>query len=380
MKILFWISIGLILYVYIGYPIVLFILAKLKRIFVRKKKYEPYFPGVTIVIAALNEESHIKSRILNCLELDYPAEKLEILIGSDGSSDRTVEIANRYRERGVVALDFKENRGRATVHNDCIANAKHGILLFTDAETVFEKDFLQKTMIHFQNPKIGCVVGKLLYKTSESSISQSEGTYLKYEIKLKKWESDLGIMTFGIGACMAIRKALITPLKPIDDVDFTSIQDCILQNKKVLFESSAIAYDSPPSSVKGEYKSRIRITSKNLAGTVAKWKILNWFKHPFAAFSIISHRILKWFTPYFMILAFISNILIIDELLVFQIIFGLQVLYYLFVLIGYATQNKKIKLPMSGIAFSFFIASAGMFVGVLKGIFGMAPASYVQKD
>lgn len=371
MSIFFWI--------YLGYPLFIFILSLLKNN-EKKVRIDDFLPKVTIVIAVYNEERIIADRIANCLESNYPKDKIQILIASDGSDDKTVEIAKQYENMGVKVLDFKENRGKALVHNDCLSHIENEIVVFTDAETIFDKNFLLEIVSPFQNEKTGGVVGKLIYTKGVNQIANAEGFYFRYETKIRQWESKLSILVFGSGACMAMRKKLFRKLTPIDDTDFTSLQDVIIQKYNVVFNKRALAYDFAPTTIRGEYKSRVRITAKNLVGTLKRWKVKNYFIHPFVTFGMISHRLLRWFTPYFLILLFVSNYLILDENLFFQITMALQLLYYTIVFFGYVAQKQNVQIPLLGLSFSFFIANIGMFVGVLKGIFGRVPSFYVQKN
>ncbi|RLB04932.1 MAG: hypothetical protein DRG83_03730, partial [Deltaproteobacteria bacterium] len=242
MEVWFWISLTSLIYVYFGY------LGFLKLISIVKKVrtcdtavYNDCFPIVSVIVAAYNEEKSIGRRIENLLEQNYPKDKLEIIVASDGSTDRTVRIAKQFL--GVKVLDFKENRGRAAIQNDGVKIAKGEVIVFTDSETEFEKNFLRRITEYFFYEKVGCVVGNLVYRTQRTSISESEGFYWKLEKKLRRLESDLGILSTATGACMAVRKNLWKDLAPIDDSDFTTPLDVILQGYKIVYAPDAIAYD-----------------------------------------------------------------------------------------------------------------------------------------
>ncbi|RLG29429.1 hypothetical protein DRN98_08420, partial [Methanosarcinales archaeon] len=224
---IFWSSLIILFYTWIGYPFIIYLLTKIKR----KPKVPTTpdeLPSVSIIIAAYNEEKVIARRIKNLLEQDYPKEKMEIIVASDGSTDRTVGIAKQYEKYGVRILDFKQNRGRAAIQNDGVKEAKGEIVVFTDAETEFKKNFLKNITKYFAE-NIGCVVGNLIYRPKDNSISQSEGLYFKFEKKIRELENRLGILATATGACMAVRKNLWKDLTPIDDSDFTTPLDIILQ-------------------------------------------------------------------------------------------------------------------------------------------------------
>jgi len=374
----FWAStIGLI-YVYGVYYFCLRLLSFLR---VRLRyQYNSYLPSISVMIAAHNEESVIKQRLDNLLALDYPVDKFEVIVVSDGSTDKTAEIASSYKHHGVKVLDFRINRGRAAIQNDGVRAATGEVIVFTDAETVFKSDFIKNVARYFADKSIGCVVGNLVYKTSKSSTSESEGLYWKFEKGLRQLESRIGILATASGACMAVKKDLWRDLTPIDDCDFTTPLDVVLQGYKVTYASDAIAYDFPPSSAKGELKTRIRQTSKNFIGTLKRWEWKGWIQHPFVSWGLLSHKILRWLTPFFMLGAFLSNLLLLDKGTFYQVIFAMQVLFYLAALLGLMGELVKKKLPIASTIFNFCVASTGMGIGVIKGLLGKAPVTYKTEN
>jgi len=371
---LFWFFTILIFYVYGGYPMLLSIVIYLRRRSIRRELDYFEVPSVSVIVAAYNEEKSIGRRIKNLREQDYPKDKLEIIVASDGSTDKTVEIAKQLV--CVKVLDFKENRGRAPIQNDGVKIANGEVIVFTDSETGFKKDFLRRITEYFFYEKVGCVVGNLVYRTRGTNISESEGFYWKFEKKLRRLESDLGILAIATGACMTVRKNLWKDLTPIDDCDFTTPLDVILQGYKVVYAPDAIAYDIPPSSIKGELKVRIRQTSKNLIGTLRRWAWRGWIKHPFVSWGLLSHKILRWFTPSYMIGAFISNLFILDKGIFYQLTFAGQVIFYVIAVIGMVGEFLKIRIRIVSTIFSFCVANIGMGIGVIKGLIGRAPAAY----
>jgi len=333
---------------------------------------------LSVIISAFNEENSIINRIKNILGSNYPQDKLEIIIGSDGSTDRTVEVIKDFLKKNKITnikvLDFKVNRGRAAVHNDCVKHATGEILVFTDAETVFDKNFLREIIKpYIQRKDVGVTVGNLHYLISnkKGQTEISEGLFFKLEKAIRKAESDACLLFTGTGACMSVKKDLWVDLAPTDDVDFATPLYAILQGYKVIYVPEAKAYDRPPSNFKREFKLRIRQTAKNLLGTLRIWGWKNIFKHPLYTWAIFSHKILRWLSPFFLITLFVSNIFLLNESWFYKITFALQVLFYLCGLIGF----KIKKFPCSVIS-SFLVANAGIFLGVLKAIAGKAPSFY----
>ncbi len=388
MKLLFWISVSLLFYIYVGYFIILKLVSFVKG---QRGSMNPggdsnskdtssEMPMVSVIVLAYNEEKTIQQRINNLLALDYPAKKLEIIVASDGSTDKTVSISRQSENRGVNVLDFKVNRGRASVQNDAVQSARGTIIIFTDSESEFDKYFIRKLTPYFIINATGCVVGNLHYRTKKTAVSQSEGYYWMFEKKLRTLESSAGILTTGTGACMAVRSHLWEKLTPIDDCDFTTPLDIVLQGYKVIYAPDAVAYDIPPASLKGEFKARVRMTSKNLIGTLRRWSWSGWFKHPVVSWGLLSHKILRWFTSYFLLVALISNFALLGQGTPYQILLAGQLSFYVLALVGYYGDSLNKRIPIASTVFSFCVAAAGMGVGVVKGILGKAPAAYRMEE
>lgn len=352
------------------------IIVKIKRKETEMGEGEDFNHLVSVITVAYNEEKVIGERIENLLKQDYPKDRVEVIIASDGSIDSTVEIGNKYANQGVVVIDFKENRGRAWVHNKVAESAKGDILIFTDARTKFKEDFLKKIMSYFNNSSIGCVVGNLIYETSGSSISQSEGLYWKFEKKIRGFESYAGILATASGACMAVRKSIWRDLESIDDCDFSTPLDAIIQDYKVVYAPDAIAIDTPPWSASVELKVRIRQTSKNIIGTLKRWGWKGWIRHPIVTWGLLSHKILRWLMPFFMLSFLVSNLLLLNNGAIYKVSFIIQLLFYIFGMIGFIGDNFGKKIPIASTVFSFIVANIGMGIGVIKGLLGKAPTAY----
>lgn len=377
MEIIFWFFIITIFYTYIGYYLLLY---SIVLIFPTKTKgtYRSieYYPEISIIIAVYNGEKKIDQRIKNLLELNYPKEKIEIIIASDGSNDRTIDVANKHKELGVKVLIFKEHRGRALVHNDAVKIARGEMIVFTDIDTKFNKDFLLHIIKPFSNHSVGCVTGNLNYITNRSSISKTEGFYFNFEKKVREFESHLGILVSATGACMAIRRTAWKELSPIDDCDFTTPIDIVLQGYKVVFAKEAIAYDIPPDSIKKELLTRVRMTSKNLVGTFKRWGIMGFFKYPLLGWNLFSHKLLRWFAPFLFVGVFLCNLFLLKEKICYQFIFEGQIVFYFAGLVGLIGEFLEKQIFLASSILSFCVANLGIGIGVIKGLLGKIPARY----
>jgi cellulose synthase/poly-beta-1,6-N-acetylglucosamine synthase-like glycosyltransferase len=286
----FWLGVFVLFYVYGGYYGFLTLLSRLKRkekSLTHKTPKNDCLPAVSIVITVFNEEQNIRKRIENLMHVDYDPKKVEVIVASDGSADRTVELARQSNYPNIVVLDFKVRRGKALTQNDAVAAARGDIVVFSDANTEFHQDFLKNITRYFSDGTVGCVVGNLVYRVGTSVVSSSEGFYWRFEKSIRELESRLGILATATGASMAVRKSLWRPLSPSDDSDFTTPLDVILQGYSVLFAFDALAFDEPADSPRQEFRTRVRQTSKNLAGTIRRWGWKGVLRHPAVTFGLL---------------------------------------------------------------------------------------------
>ena len=266
---LFWASMVLVVWAYVGYPLALFVLSRILP--GRRLNITDAGPlDVTVIIAAHNEASNIVERIENVLDQDYHPHKVRILVASDASTDGTSELVDSLGNSRVQLLDFSDRRGKASVQNEAVREASGQILVFTDVDTRFDRSFLSKALRYFQDPTVGCVTGKLNYRSTGATISEHEGLYWRYELNVRHWASKLGMLATGTGACLAVRKDLYKPQRPNDGEDCVCPLDVLLQGYRVVQAQDALSYDWPPRSVSSELRARIRMTAKNLRGTVRK--------------------------------------------------------------------------------------------------------------
>lgn len=379
-EVVFWVSVFLILYTYGIYRYVLEALALVYRV---KLECDPgYRPSVSVIVAARNEEANIAGRIRNLLELDYPPGLLEIIIGSDGSTDGTVRIASGFGDGRIKVLDFPVNRGRAMTHNDCVGAASGEVLVFTDAETAFDSGFLKSVAGWYADERVGAVCGSLHYISRDNPFAGAEGFYFRYERRLRGLESGLGILASGTGACFSIRKSLFRRLEGIEDVDFTLPIECVKRGLLVRFEPGAKAYDYPPGNPEGILRARIRMTSKYQSSIRKQCGLGFMFRHPAVSWAIVSRKLVRQLAGVFMATALVSNILLIDGLNFYTFTLCAQAAFYGLFLAAWlnvaAGRGRKNRL-LSWV-FVFVLAHAGMVAGAVKGLLGRAPVSYQRKQ
>jgi len=325
MEVVFWFSLSFIFYTYIGYPFILLVWSKVKIRPITKEYIEPF---VSIIVAAFNEEKFIGQKLENCLELNYPKDKFEIIVVSDGSNDRTDEIVNEYRDRGVQFLSYPERKGKPTALNFGVTEAKGEILFFTDARQICDKMSLKELVGNFSDPTVGSASGELMLITEGKNISSGGiGLYWKVEKWMRDKESRIHSMLGATGAIYAIRKSLFTPIPPETILDDMLIPlKGVLKGYRAVFDKGAKAYDSVAKDLKEESKRKVRTLSGNYQLLELEPRLLNPFSNP-VFFQFISHKMFRLLVPFAMVLCFFTNLFLSSTFYIVTLI--AQMLFYL---------------------------------------------------
>jgi len=349
MLLLFWLSVAALLYSYFIFPLIL-------RIFVTPKpvsRVQPEnLPSVDIIIAAYNEEACIKARIENALSQDYAGE-LQILVASDGSQDSTGQIIDSFEDIRVKAFNFEVNRGKISVLNDLVAKSTADLLVFTDANTDFNSDAVTILVESFSG-NVGAVSGELILETEDGN-QNLDGLYWRYEQFLKKCESELGSLLGANGAIYALKRELYLPL-PTDTIvdDFCIVMNVKKQGFDVLYNDQAIAKEEVAPSLEDEVGRRIRIGVGNYKAFFANL----WALSPsqgLLSWCFWSHKVLRWFAPHLLLLALISNAMLLD-IGFFRLTFIAQVLFYTIAWHGQKKIHKGQKVRGIVAIVSFFVS------------------------
>lgn len=364
----FWISLVAIIYAYIGYPLFLIIFTFFKRNeFVRD---ESYAPSVSLIIAAYNEEQIIRTKIEQSLALDYPKEKLEILIASDASSDKTDEIARGFSGQGVVLVTQQERRGKTAVQNLAAQQAKGEVLVFSDATTSYKKDALRKLVRNFSDKRIGIVGGKELFNNNkDSQVHKEVSLSWKYERKLRRLESRFNSLIGVSGCIFAIRKELYVNLSEDLIEDFALPLTVLEKGYKVHLETEAIGFEETVINAQDEFRRKVRIVSGGINVLINMRRLLNPFKRPKLAFQLVSHKILRWLAPLFFIGLFVSNAFLLKEGTLFKSLFLLQVGCYGLAILGYLMSRSKLKNKVVKVPFYFCLVNIAAIIGIYRTLF-----------
>lgn len=368
MSIVFWISLLWVFYAYIGYLVVLSILVKIK-----KEDFsidEEFLPPVSLIIAAYNEEDAIGEKIRQSLSLDYPKNKLQIIIASDASTDKTDELVKDFAREGVILVRQTERRGKTSAQNLAVANANGEILVFSDATTIFDKCALRKLIRHFVDYRVGCVGGEERFIESDKEISAEAGFFWKYETLIREKESEFNTMIGVSGCIFAMRKELYEPLEDGLIEDFTLPLNVAEKGFNTIYEKDAIAYERAVSDTQTELIRKTRIVSGGINVVWKKRALLNPLKYSKLSFQIFSHKICRWLAPIFMITFFISNLFLMQLGILYLILIMLQTIFYLMALVGYfAKSDHKIsKVPR--LIYHFCIVNSAAILGMAQFLHG----------
>lgn len=373
MKPLFWISAAAIFYTFIGYPVLIYLLARLRN---RKVVKGDITPQVTVVVPCHDEERHIEGRIKNLLESDYPAERLEIIVVSDGSADRTSEIAARLASDRVCVIAYDENRGKAAALNRGIERATGEVIVFADARQSFEPDAIGKLVSNFADARVGAVSGKyVLSDHGDSTVREGIGIYWRYEEWIRTSEGRFNSLTGATGAIYAIRRRLWKPLPQgtiLDDV-YTPLQ-IALAGYRVILEEQARAHDTAPDSTAREFSRKVR----TLTGNYQLCQLLPRVLLPTSAVSIqfFSHKLMRLAAPIFFLLLLVANLFLAagEEIrlsgIFYKVTLVLQLAFYAGVVAGGWLLRRNRKVRLLSLAYVFSVMNAAALVGLFYFIIG----------
>lgn len=376
LEIIFWAFVALVFYTYIGYGIVLYLMVKVKELFVKPKKNslpdEADLPEVTLLVAAYNEEAVVKEKMENSLALDYPAQKLHFLWVTDGSTDQTNILLEHYGR--VKILYQSERQGKTAALNRAMDYVETPIVVYTDANTMVNRNAIREIVSCFQDNKVGCVAGekRIIVKDKDNAAGGGEGLYWKYESTLKRLDGRLYSAMGAAGELFAIRTELFEKM----DTD-TLLDDFILSMRivkrgyKIAYCAEAYAIESGSADMAEEEKRKVRIAAGGLQSIWRLRELLNIFKYGIVSFQYVSHRVLRWsITPVALFALFPLNVwLAINSASSSSCGYGVlliaQLLFYLSAYWGYALSKRQIKNKFLYVPYYFVF----MNINVLKGAF-----------
>lgn len=364
MEAVFWIAVIVVGYAYLGYGALAALLA---RAFGRQEAPAgAELPPVALVVAAYNEEEVILAKIANSLQLDYPRDRLEIVIVTDGSTDRTPELAASVS--GLRVMHAGERRGKIHALNRVMPTLEPEIVVFSDANAMLNPEALRRIVRHFQDPRVAGVAGEKRIKPQADDVSAGEGFYWRYESALKRWDSQISSVMGAAGELVAIRRSAYMPLE--NDTlleDFVMSMRLVEQGKRVVYEPEAYATEEASPSIQEEFKRKARIVAGGWQAVFRLWPLL-LPKRPVIWLQYVSHRVLRWvLIPVLLPVILLSNAILAWELgALYAWLLQLQFLFYGAALLGWRLQAHGVRTPVLYLPFYFAFLNAAALVGAYR--------------
>ena len=368
-EILFWLSVAVILYTYIGFPFVSWLRS---CVCARPHKSSDITPTVSVLIAAHNEEDSIGDKIRNMLELDYPQEQLQIVVASDGSTDRTAEIIGTFKDPRVIALDLPRG-GKAAALNAGMSHCSGDILVFSDANSMFGDDALRALVRPFADDSVGGVAGDQRYsrKGSDSGADAGERSYWDFDRRMKYWQSRAGNVTSATGAIYAIRRSLFRTVPEGVTDDFATSTQVIVDGYRLVFARDAAAYEPVAASSGVEFGRKVRIITRGLRGVLQQRTLLNPLRHGFYSVQLFSHKVLRRQMVFPLLVLLITSSLLAGSSPFYFLAMACQVLFYAAALAGYVMngtqlgQTKPVSIP-----FFFCMVNIACLIATFRSLTG----------
>jgi cellulose synthase/poly-beta-1,6-N-acetylglucosamine synthase-like glycosyltransferase len=374
MLILFYISLGVIFYAYFGYPLLLMFWKLVGNKPIIKKDI---LPMISVLISVHNEERHVEEKVKNLLDSDYPRDKMEIVVGCDGSTDRTLAIIERLAaEKKIRSCVSPERIGKPAMLNRLAREAGGEIFVFADARQRFDRRAIRELVRCFGDESVGCASGELIIEDTGEGSGRGVGLYWSYEVWLRKMESDTGSMLGATGAIYAVRREFFHTLPEdvlLDDI-FTPL-NAIMAKKRAVFESSARAFDVVSESTEKEFTRKVRTLAGNFQIFSLFAEAFNPFRSPIA-WQLFSHKFLRLTLSYFLALFFVSSVFLARAGLPYLVILLLQVAFYALAAVGHLLERTRTRVSgvprLVYIPYEFCVLNAAAVVALFKHLSGGA--------
>lgn len=396
LAIIFWVCLFLVAFAYVLYPLLILIFAclfgrKPSRVAPQQplggsslpaaqdESRDAALPTLSLLIAAHNEEADIEARLLNALALDYPVGKLEIVIASDGSTDGTNDIVRRYADRGVRLLAYSLNQGKASVLDKSVPRLTGQIVILSDANTHMEPDAARRLASWFSDPDVGVVCGRLVLTDTRTG-KNVDGLYWKYETFLKKCESRLGALLGSNGAIYAIRKELFPGVSPgtiIDDF-VIPLEAKRRSGCRIVYDTRAVAHEETAPTMRAEFRRRVRIGAGGFQSIGMLWPLLlptnGW-----VAFTFLSHKVLRWACPFFLLGMLVANVLLLGDPL-YNWMLAAQAGFYLLAAVGNRLPARPQCLRYLRLPTMFVSMNAALFLGFFRWLLGRQGGTWKRTE
>jgi cellulose synthase/poly-beta-1,6-N-acetylglucosamine synthase-like glycosyltransferase len=364
-EMLYWFSLVAIFYLYCGYPLVLMLLHRiLKRPPVQAADITP---SVSLIISAYNEEEVIRKKIENALAVDYPPDKLDVIVASDGSTDKTCDIVQEYAVRGVILHHNAERRGKNGALNSVAPHVRGEILVFTDANGMFQPNALRELVRPFADSRVGCVCGELIYRNpNENLVAEGYNHYWRYDQWLKRLETRLLSLLGANGSLFAVRRELNEWLDPRISNDMVLPIKIAGRGYAVLYQPTAVSVESGSAGSQEELRRRSRIVARGVMGTLFLIPELVRRRQILPLFQLFSRKVLRYVFPLLLLTLFIANCFLSGTF--YRLTLLGQVIPYVLALIGYYLDRRGVKIRLLSLPYYFCVGN----LAALKGLFKVA--------
>jgi len=364
MRVFFWSGTGLLFYTYVGYPLLLFIVSGLRPRPVRRSEWTP---KVTVIITAYNEERDIAAKLENTLALDYPSDKLEIIVASDCSTDRTDEIVRGYAERGVLLHRQIERFGKTAAQNAAVERARGEIILFSDATTIYNEDVLRLMLPSFADETVGCVAGRLIYvDPAQSGTGRGARSYWGYETFLKQHESSVCSLIGASGCLYAVRRSAYVPMYPEACSDFLIATKMVEQGLRAVFEPSAVCTEETNKRAGHELSMRVRIITQTFTDLWRHRSMMNPLRSGFYAVELFSHKVLRYVVPFLLLIILISSAALAPRSIFYMLALIAQLCFYAAALASWLLERMSVRTRLLALPQYFVLANLASVIALYK--------------
>jgi cellulose synthase/poly-beta-1,6-N-acetylglucosamine synthase-like glycosyltransferase len=372
-EIALWVLIGAAVYAVALYPLLVLALSKVwRKQFVRR----PITPPVSLIIAAFNEEESIAAKLENALATGYPQDKLEIIVASDASTDRTDEIVRGFASRGVKLFRAEGNLGKSAMLSQVIEHARGEIIALSDATGMWEKDSVARLVSHFADPRVGCVSGRVAYEYSRGTASEGFSVYQRFVTALRRGEASFGAGFNAPGSIHAVRKSVYVSCPPALSMDLVDPFHMAMQGFRTTYEDQAISWEKARTTVGEEFRARLRIAVRSWSFLFYALRRLPVLRSPMYCFQLISHKFLRYTLGPSMVLVFVLNAAVFSRHLIYEVMFVGQAAYWLTMLAAYLASRSGRRIPgLSGLLF-FSSANVAYVRGLMLYMMGRRVARW----
>lgn len=363
-EIVFWSSVVALIYTYAGYPALIALVSTLRPRRIRRAECRP---AITVIITAYNEERALAEKLRNTLALDYPRDLMEVIVASDCSDDRTDEIVKSFSGQGVILHRQPQRLGKTAAQNAGVAKARGEIIVFSDATSLYQLDALLKLVPNFADETIGCVGGRLIYvDPADTGIGKGAKRYWGYETFLKQLESRAGSL-IGVSGCLyAVRRSAYRPLYNEACSDFIIATKMAEQGLRTVYEPEAVCREETNQRHDNELRMRVRIIAQTFTDLWRHRSMLNPFRSGLYGVQLLSHKVMRYFVPFFLIAMFASSSVLARDSFAYGIVFLAQAVGYLVGSLSWLLENIGLRSRILALPHYFVLANVASVIAMFQ--------------